>query len=177
MPAPFNRIRSKLNRAIVAYLIEQGAGTAEDTFPENSLPVRHYPVTTVRAGVAIPEPVLTGNRRVDILITIKGSAVKDPSKPDDISTARVAFDNRLALVGDALAQSDDNRTLRATALAITEAGRALAVSDPNGNADMVDFTVMQWLNSGEGDVDPDDNGTAWQEGLKFSALCAPSNVD
>ena len=177
MAAPFNRIRSKLNRAIVAYLIQKGCGTAADTFPENSQAIKGYPVTTVRAGVAIPEPVLTGNRRVDILITVKGQALKDPNKPDDISTARVAFDNRLALVGDALTQSDDGRTLRATAVLITAAGRALAVSDPEGNADMADFTVMLWLDAGEGDVSPDEQGTAWQEGLKFSALCAPSNVD
>src|ERR1035437_5076897 len=132
MPAPFNRIRSKLNRAIVAYLIEKGCGSADDTFPENTQKNRTYPVTTVRAGVATPAVPLTGIRSVPVHITIRGSAATNPDTRVVVVDAREAFDLRLSAVYDALMQSDDNRTLRATAAAITSAGRALTVDASSG---------------------------------------------
>jgi hypothetical protein len=180
MAAPFNRLRSKLNRAICAYLIQQKVGTADDTFPENSQAIKTYPVTLVRACAALEpnEGMTTGNRNIIVLITVKGSAVRNTAKPADIQSARIAFETRLTNVNDALLmQSSDNRTLKATARAITLAGRALAVSDPDNNADMADFTCQWWINMGEGDLDPDQEGTAWQEALKFKSLCSPSNVD
>ena len=117
MAAPFNRIRSKLNRAICAYLIKQGCGTAYDTFPENWKSAKGYPNTTVRSGVATPSPKLTGNREIPVHISVKGSAMQ--SRDDAPNSARLAFENRLATVYDALMQSGDGHTLRETAAAIT----------------------------------------------------------
>jgi hypothetical protein len=176
MAAPFNRLRSKLNRAICAYLIKEGCGTAADTAPENSQQIKSYPNTTVRAGIATPNPALTGNRDIPVHIGIRGSAVRDPANLTDVTTARKAFDDRLASVYDALMQGD-GATLRATAAAITAAGRALAISAPGTNADMADFTCQAWYDGGEGDAEPDQEGTRWEEILIFRAFCAPSNVD
>lgn len=177
MAEPFNRLRSKLNRAICAYLIQERAGTSEDTFPENSQEARTYPVTTVRAGIATPAVPLTAIRDVTVHITIKGSAASNPSNPGDTTTALWKFEQRLAGTNDLLNQSDDGRTLKATADAITLAGRALAVSDPVFNADMAEFTLQLWEPRGEGDAEPDQEGMAWQEILIFRAICSPSNVD
>ena len=177
MAAPFNRIRSKLNRAIVAYLIEQGCGSADDTFPENTQAIRSYPNTTVRAGVATPTVLNTGIRSIPVHIRIRGSASEDPEKKDDANDPRTLFDARLSVVYDALMQSDNGRNLKATATAITDAGRALAVSDPTNNADMADFTCQQWVDGGEGDGAPDGEGNAWEEILIFNTICSPSNVD
>ena len=177
MPSPFNRLRSKLTRAIVAHLIESGCGTAADTFPDNSQRDKPSLCTTVRATIASPEVPMSGIRSIPVHITIRGSAVRDPEHPDDISSARVAFDTRLALVADALMQSADGQSWHATADLITASGRALAVDDPGSNGDMCDFSCQAWYDGGEGDAEPDQEGTAWQEILIFRAICSPSNVD
>jgi hypothetical protein len=185
MAAPYHNLRSKLNRAITAYLISVGAGGPEDTGPANARTLSKYPRTTIRAGVGKAEPPLTGNYRVTVYISVKGSAVQDPKEPNP-EAARIAFDTRLATVFDALMQSDDDQTLRATKSAINAAGRALAVAVDGSdeaiqfaanNADMVDFTVIGWYDAGFGDGEPNEEGTSWEEILIFEALACSSNVD
>lgn len=175
-PLPFNRLRSKLNRAIAAYLVSAGAGSADDVSPANSRQSKGYPNTTVRATIAKPEVPLTGIRRITVHISVKGSAVQENSETSE-EAAREAFDQRLAQTADALMQSDDGRTIRATAAAITAAGRQLAVDNPTDHADMADFTCQAWYDGGEGDAPPDEVGTSWEEILIFEAVCSASNVD
>ena len=185
MIAPFNNLRSKLNRAIAAYLVSQGCGGVGDVVPANSRQPKSYPNTTVQSTLSKPEVPLTGLRRVTVHISIKGSAVIDPSEPNP-EVARINFDKRVAQTYDALMQSDDDETLRATAAAITEAGRALAVPADDSpeaaqfaanNSDMEDFTCSSWYDMGEGDGEPSGEGCAWNEILIFEALASPSNTD
>lgn len=185
MAAPYHNLRSKLNRAIAAYLISKGVGGPSDTGPANARTLSTYPRTTVRATIGKPEPPLTGNYRVPVHVSIKASATQEPDEPN-LDIARKLFDERLANVFDALMQSDDDQTLRKTADDITAAGRALAVAvdaSPEAvqfaanNADMVDFTLLGWYDGGFGDGEPDAEGNAWEEILIFEALCCASNVD
>lgn len=186
MAAPYSNLRSKLNRAIAAYLVSVGAGSIEDVAPANSAGSSKYPNTTVRATMSKADVALTGLRRISVQISIKGSAtigINEPNK--DVS--RLNFDTRVANTDDALMQTDDGQTLRATAGLIAAAGRALAVVvDPNdpksvlfaaNNADMVDFTCQGWYDVGEGDGEANEEGCSWEEILMFEALCSPSNVD
>ncbi len=191
MAAPYNLLRSKLNRAIVAYLISVGAGSRNDTFAANvnrSSIGQHKPGnnTTVQATLSKPEPYLTANRRITVHVRIRGSATQSPKEPN-WEAARTTFDERVGAVYDALLQSDNAQNLRATAQAITAAGRALAVADDPSNpqsvqqaannADMVDFTCLGWYDMGEGDGEPQQEANAWEEVLVFDALCCGSNVD
>lgn len=186
MPDPFNKLRSKLNRAVAAYLVSVGAGSSTDTVAANTIAPTGYPNTTVHATLSLAEVNMTGLRRVKLQISIKGSLTTDPGQPNT-DDPRVQFDNRVGLVYDAMMQSDDSQTLHATAVAITAAGRALAVSitpgDPASdllaanNADMVDFTCQAVYDMGEGDGQPSEEGTALEEILLFDVLASPSNVD
>jgi hypothetical protein len=185
MAEPFNNIRSKLSRAIAAYLIDAGAGTEADTLPHTSVANTAYPNTVVRATLSKPEVPMSGMRRVTVHISIKGSATNVP-KESNPQKARVQFDQRVADVCDALMQTDDDETYRATARLITIAGRDLATpadATPEAaqaaanNADMEDFTCQGWYDGGEGDGAADAEGCSWEEILIFEALVSPSDTD
>lgn len=176
MAAPFNNVRSKHARAITAWIISQGAGTAADTSPVFSASSNVYPVTTVRPTRGNPDPPLTGNYRIVTHVSIKGSAAKLTGQANP-NAGRIAFDARVAKVGDCLMQSDDDQTLRFTAAGITAAGRALAVSDPTNNADMAEYTCLEWDDGGFGDGAADEDGCAWEEILIFNAYVCGSAIN
>lgn len=188
MAAPYSNLRSKLDRAICAFLVDQGCGSQESIVPFASLESAGYPNTEVHSVISKPDPDFSGNRRIQVHVTIQGSATKDPNNPTSQSP-RVEFDKRVAQTIDALMQTDDNgQSLRATAVLITAAGRALAVAadaTPEAiqfaadNADMVDFTCQMWLDvsEGDGEIDADDEGCSWKEVAVFEALASPSNTD
>jgi hypothetical protein len=184
--ASFSKTRSKLNRAICAYLISVGAGSKDDTTPANSPGPSSYPRTTVRATMSIPEVHMTGLRRVRVHISVKGSAALKPEEPNP-DLARAQFDERLGAVYDALMQTaaTDGQTLSWTAQAITAAGQAMATAVDNSdaaalfarnNADMADFTCHAWYDAGEGDGEADAEGCDWEEILMFDALVSPSAI-
>jgi hypothetical protein len=182
MPASFSNLRSKLNRAITAYLVSVGGdcGTIANIFPANIASDKTYPNTTVRATLSQPEVQMTGIRRIRVHIEIKGQPSGDPSEAD-IEKARVDFDKRVSATEDAMMQTEDGETFRETARLITAAGRALA-TNPDAtiaanDADMVDFTCQAVYDAGEGDGEPIENGPAWFEILMFDIVCSPSNVD
>lgn len=182
MAAPFNNIRSKLARAICAYLASQpngvNCGTAADILPYNTTAEKTFPNTTVKPAVATPDPPLTGRYSIPVHISIKGFAGQSANdRQADPETPRDAFDSRLANTFDALMGSDDGQTLRVTAKAITAAGRALAVSDGAHHADMANFTLTGWYDGGFGEGQPDEVGCDWEEILIFNAVCCGENVD
>lgn len=184
MSAPFNNLRSKLDRAICAYIVSQpDCGTKDDVLPGNSSAKRGYPNTTVRSTLSKPEENFTGNRRVNVHISIKGQVA-----PNDDGASQTAFDTRVANTYDALLQTDDEQTLKFTAAEITTAGRALAVDASNGadpvqvafaaaNADMADFTCLDWYEAGEGDGPADAPGCSWENILLFDAVACPSAIN
>ena len=186
MAAPYNNLRSKLNRAIAAYLISSGCGSIGDIYADESTFENFYPNTTVTAKLSRPDSPFTGNRRITVYVSIKGSAVLADGETDT-TQPRVQFDARVALTMDALLQTDDNQTLRFTAAAITAAGQALAVDKSNGvdpaqaqfaqdNADMADFTCLSWFENGEGDGEADAEACSWEEILMFDAIACASAI-
>lgn len=185
MPPPYNNIRSKCSRAVCAYLISKGVGGWADTFHFRSRADRAYPNTTVIPVGAKPEVMFTGNYRVTVFISIKGSAA---DKPDAVSeeAPRLAFEERFASTHDALMQTDDNQTLRLTSEDITAAGRAMAVAVDDSaeaiqfaadNADMADFTLFDWIDGGFGNGEANDEGCDWEDVLIFDAVCCGSAID
>lgn len=186
MAESYTRLRSKLDRAICAYLVSAGCGSPKDILPNNSVEPSTYPNTTVRSTISKPEVPLTGLRRIMVHISIKGSATVTNKEPNQ-QLPRVLFDRRVSDTYDAMMQSDDDQTLRATARAITAAGRALAVPiDPANaeavqfaanNADMTEFTCQGVYDAGEGDGMADADGCSWEEILMFEITASPSNTD
>ena len=181
MAAPYNSIRSKANRAICAYLVSQNCGTFADVLPANSVKDANYPNTVVRSTLAKPEQRFTGNSRIQIQIRIKGSAAKDPTAKNP-EQARVNFETRVATTKDALMMADDNGfDLSYTAQQITIAGNALKTNADAtiaaNNADMGDFTCLQWMEAGEGDGDETDSeGCDWEEVLLFECVACPCAI-
>ncbi len=176
MPA-YSNLRSKLARAGAAYLISVGGdcGDATNIFHDLSANQRPYPNTTFRCTLSKPETPFTGNRRVQIHVSIKGQLVIDPDNPNS-QASRIAFDKRVAATVDALMQTDDEQTLRATAGLITDAGNALLASDPASNSDMGDFTCLDWYEAGEGEGMADADGCSWEEVIMFEAIACPSAI-
>lgn len=178
-------VDSKLERAIVAYLISVDCGDEEDIFHSMSMGTRGFPNTTVLPVNGTPEPKFTGDYRIQVWVSIKGSASTGTDETNPLA-GQVAFIQRVQQTWDALMQTDDEQTLRYTATAITAAGRALAVavdaSDEAiqfaaNNADMADFTVIEWEDAGFGQGKADPQGHDWERVLMFSALAASANVD
>jgi hypothetical protein len=192
--APYSNLRSKLDRAICAWLASQpGCGSVDDILSSVSVFLKAYPNTTVETVLSKPTPDFSGNRWCHVHVRIAGSAVKQVPQPGQLApnqTPRQLFDARVAATTDALMLSDNNgQDLRYTADAITTAGRALAVDPTNGananaaawaaaNADMVDFTALMWLDDGDapGEITADEEGCAWKEVVMFKCLACPSNV-
>jgi hypothetical protein len=85
----------------------------------------------------------------------------------------------VASVFDALMQSDDSQSLKATGDKIQAAGRNLAAADETkaDNSDMEQFSVFNWYEAGFERGAPDEEGCYWLEVLNFRASCCPSKVD
>ena len=179
MASPYGNLQSKLERAICAYLVLKGCGTKKDIFPAESDRTRSFPNTTINTGIATPDVKFTGNYRIPVIISVKGSAALAPGAAP--GTPREAFDARVALTGDMLNQTENNQNLQATAVDVTSAGRALAgSSDPAErllNADMVDFTIQGWFEMGFGKGEAMEEGCNWEIVILFDAVCCGFNVD
>ena len=176
MAAPYHNLGSKLDRALVAYLIGQGAGTARDVLPSNHSGTREVPFTVVSAHRGTPNPAAMGTYDVDVRVQIEGLAGNQPGRGSRHQN-RLLFDARVAKTYDALHLSTDGVSLLATADAITAAGRALAVSDPDNDADMVDFGCLYMTDLGFDRGEPKDEPGTFLEILNLRCRCCPSAVD
>ena len=185
MPAPFNNVRSKLARAVAAYLISAGAGDATSVRPANTRTPKEFVDgvnTTVKCRFAKPVNNVTGNYKIITHIIIRGRAVDDTEELDEL--ARVAFDERIALTQDALMQSaDGGMTLNWLANEISDQGRALATTEvwedapAAQHADMADFTCLFATDEGFGDNNPQEQEHIWEEVLVFEFTACGSAVE
>lgn len=175
----YSNLRSKLNRAVVAHLINEDCGTAANVIPFLSRTEKTIQNsecnTVVRTRVGKPRVMFSGVYDVVLHITIRGSAVQDVID-DDLQVARLAFDERVARTFDAMMQSDDGQSLNWTAKSITSLGRGLAVIDPTNDGDMDDFTCLSLTDDGFGDPNPNDQECIWEEVLLFNACVCGSNL-
>lgn len=180
---------SKLDRAIVAYLVglmNPDIGSKDDIFPCNYQEQNSLPCTIVTAKRATPRTPIVGNYEWQVHIAIKSIALAadDESQGGNPGMNRVLIDKRVSATNDALMQTDDQATLDATAAAITTAGRALAVpvdGSPEAaqlaqnNADMADFTCLQWLDGGFERGTPE--AGHFMEVLIFNAVACASAIN
>ncbi len=180
MPAPvFYNTRSQAARAIVAFLIQEGAGTVNDTFPLNFRGIKELPNTVVHPAIFKEIEEGCGTYQGQVLVKIRSSASENPGNTAN-EVARPFFDDRSAKVLAKLRQSDDGQSLQYTADGITDAGRALKTSTDRKvaavNPDMDQFTCQYWRFVGFGDGEPDGEGAWWEEILIFEIICNSSDT-
>jgi hypothetical protein len=182
--APYSNLRSKLNRAVAAYLIGAGVGPAASIKPANVRTPKVFTDsvnTTVRARLGKPDIKFSGNYNILLHLIIRGSAMTSNEQPGD-EDARQLFDARIAAVYDAMMQSDNGTGLEWAANAITDAGRALATTDiwddapASAHADMADFTMLDLQDGGFGDANPNEQEHIWEEILVFECVVCGSVV-
>lgn len=173
-------LRSKLDRAIVAYL--KSRGVCENVYPANYSQERAFPNVTVWSHAGSPSPQFTGTYRFRVDVRVQFQA---PNQPEEVNpeASRVSVDTITDAVLEALLVTDTAQDLQATASLITNAGNALAVAiddteeatlRASNNADMAAFTCQQWLEAGLDGGAPSDDGAAWAEILSFTADAANS---
>lgn len=192
MAAPFYNLRSKLDRAIVAYL--QTEGVADNIYTAlnstaKDIDISTSPAVFVRShtGRVYTENPYSGVYVYQVEVCAEGSAAAQPEDKNP-EEARMQLDEVFSGTVDALMYSDanDGSPFLFTADAITAAGRALA-TNPNAqiaanNADMVDFTCQAWspsdpaFDGGNPRAEGGADTTVWKEIANFQAVCCASNV-
>lgn len=173
---PIPNFGSQLDRAIVAYLIAMGAGTAADTFPAYQSGTKKLPNTTIRAFQSQHEVKGSGNEVYNVSIQSKFPAAVQPGQSNPHANW-LGSDRRIGLILAAMLQTDDGETLRKVATDITTAGRALAVSDPTNNSDMAEFTLEEIYFRGSARGTPEEDATAFVEVRNFECHGCPLNLD
>ncbi|SRR6266496_844822 len=173
MAAPFHKILSKLERAVVAYIIAQGAGTAADTVPGKQSNTKRLPVTIVWGKHWDVDPPHSTEFLCDLTITCKASA---PIEDGQLSNDQVAASNlRLGKVFGSFTEPDPNNGSDIPD-AITAAARAKATADalldPVGpDVDLADFTFLNMV-AQSGDADTSQKGT-WLDSMDLKVRCSP----
>jgi hypothetical protein len=174
-------IQSQITRAVRALLIADGAGSAVDTIAAPSELPRSLPITTVTCGDGDPFDG-PGNQKFRVTLDLLDEAATQPDESSN-QASRVAANERLTNIVNALTKSDDDHTLYYTAAMLTTLGRALAVDETSGadadvaqraldNVDMAAFTVLWWESMGVGAAGKSsgDTGAFWQRELMFSCV-------
>jgi hypothetical protein len=176
MPAPYHNLLSKLDRALMAYLIAKGAGTAADVFPAKRSELKALPCTVLYSEKGTEIANNSGAYSCKTAVMVKTVAVNDIGQVAE--TARLASETRVAKTFDLFKQNFDapaaDTSGEALATDITAAARALAISDPTHHADLADFTALDVIDKGiEAGFDDND---VWVDTLNLEIPCCPGNV-
>ncbi len=177
MSAPFHKILSKLERAIVAYIIAQSAGSDSDTLPGKRSGVKTLPVTIAWAKHYDREPAHGTEFMCDLTISCKYSAPLDVGQLGDDN--RAGADLRAGKVFGCFTEPDPNSG-NDIPDAITAAARAKATADdalePKGpDVDLADFTCLN-IAGESGDSDANEAGNVWIDSMELKIRCSPYNV-
>jgi hypothetical protein len=175
MPAPYHKILSKCDRALVAYLVAREVGEPDQVVPAKRSGDRTLPLVICHSETY---SVIrnTGSCQVQTHILIKTplavEADQDPDGPASDS------DQLTGEVVDALWTLDDETPWDSKKLAaqITAAARAAAIADPKKNAGLADFTAFDVRHIGGG-AGIEEDLIAWTERVTLEIDCAPSAVD
>lgn len=170
-------LRSKCDRAVAAYLRSVGVG---NVFTGNDSRERSVPCVTVLCHSGRAEMPLTGIYRFAVRVRVQGHATLQPDEVDP-NAQRMALDAQVELVHDSMMRVEDGDDLQYTADAITTEGRALAVTAPDSDADMAQFTCQSLYDVGMDGGNPSTaggvDGAFWVEDLLFEIVCCGTNTD
>lgn len=167
MAAPYHLIRSKLDRALVLYIISRGAGTASDTFPAKRAADVPLPCAVCWTDRASPIQN-TGSYTCRAQILVKSSGNDDTPAASDARTGAI-FDTFFTI------EDDTGWDSKKVAAQITAAARAGAIADPANYADLADFTCLD-VRHGDEEGSFEVESDVWVETLNLEIDAAPSDV-
>jgi len=172
MAAPYHYIRSKLDRALVAYLLARNCGAAADVVPGKCGLSLTLPLTICWTERASPIPN-TGSYTCRAAVIVNTVGPTDAG--EDSATVKADSDRRAGLTFDAFRTIDDDSEWDSKKIAaqLTAAARAAAIANPAADGDLADFTA---LDVQFGDEEGSFEGAAWVEILNLTIIAAPSNV-
>ncbi len=181
-------LQSKIARAVRALILSTGVGTAKETNVFPSSDVQTFPNTTIEVDEGIPEVLGTGVFRFPVVrLTFHDEGTVQPNQPDPMRPYLEA-QKRISAVITVLMLSDDVTTLDYTARQLTAAGNALAmvpdvtkpvqVQQAADNADMAEFTILQWLEGTYGSPKKFDNEsvTYWERVVTFECVACNAMI-
>lgn len=160
----YHNILSRSDKALVAYIIAEGAGTAADTFPlKRSLP-KTVPCTIVESRRAIPQIPYSGNYTVFAMIKVRHGGVYDTDGANLADQPRADSDLRTSATFDLFfwgnGQDGEDLGTRITA----------AAGDP-------DFTCTSCMIDDDGVEQGFERiGAGWCDLLHLKLECAPSTI-
>jgi hypothetical protein len=164
----FYNILSKVDRALAAYLISEGAGTTDDTFAAKRAPdVPNPPYTVAFSETGRPKVQYGSEYLVKARIDVFTNCA--PDKGEDTETMRLDSDDRAAATFDAFHIEENDQSGHALANAITQAARS------SGYNDLADFTVTD-VTIGEMEQGSAPKEGQWIDSLNLEILCTPHNV-
>ena len=176
---PYHFLDSKLDRAIVAYLVECGAGTVDNCYPALRCLGRAFPNITVHTtDLNIPEgDAFSGSRVADVDIMINQNTIFDPVETDPYAIARsnahwAEFNELTGNVCDALNKWGQSSDLLCDA--INAAAAAKAAAEPDEHSDLASFSIYGIVPLGEsqGFV----NDSIWQKIFKLRCHVAAQSL-
>lgn len=175
MPAPYSQLLSKCDRALVAYVISQGAGTADDVFPAKASLSKPLPCTICESRKATPvgNPY-SGNYEIEASVCVRteGSGEEDENTAD--TPASIA-DTRVGLTFDAFqanvgASGEQVSSGEQVGQAITSAAHGYS---GNRISDMADFSCdnceVVAMRAGF-----EAKGDGWSDIIDLVLICRPS---
>lgn len=180
MAQPNSDLQSKINRAVRAVLLDQGAVQRDNCYAAPASDDRTLPNTTITTGDGIPFDGPGNWQFPEIMVNLRDPATVQPDEADP-ENKRISANERCSNIYNALNRSDDTTTFFFTAAELTRLGRLLAVDQSNGtdpvqvqsalnNADMADFTVLFWEPGLIGSPSKNQDGTFWSRELAFSCV-------
>jgi|ERR1035441_5082421 hypothetical protein len=170
--ANYHNLLSKTDRALVAYLVAQEAGTVADVLPAKRSQDRTLPATVCFSNRGQEAAPYSGTYVVSASIIVRSpGAVELNAAAND---ARLASEERVAQTFDAFHKDIDSAGDK-LADDITAAARALAIADPDNNGDLADFTVLDVVIKGI-DAGVEEGTVVWTDTLELELVCCPSNV-
>ena len=168
----FHNLLSKNDRAIAAYLIANGVGTAADVFPGKTASAKVIPCTVIYSDRGNEVAPFSATYELETAVMVKTRAgVDEGAGPQD---SRLASELRVAETFDLFHIAVDS-SAELLAANITSAARALAIADPANNADLADYTAIG-MRSKTIEAGQEEDGDAWIDTLHITVVCAPSDI-
>jgi hypothetical protein len=169
----FHNICSKVDRALVAYIIRNGAGTDADTFPAKRSEGKPTPPLTIcwsHTAEPMMEGPFAGLYKVEAFVEVRVSGVIEENESTD-DPKKKAIDRTSATFD--LFNAGDGQSGDALGQAITEAAHG-------GDSDLLDFTALSariiGFNQGFNPRNPKLMGQIWVDAMHLEVFCCPANV-
>ncbi len=157
-----HNLLSKCDRALVAYLIDQGAGTSADVYPAKRSSDKVLPDTLCHCDSATELAPYSGTYTVSASINVRSQAA---STDDDPEQPREDADARVAATFDAFHRAIDTSGSQLGELVTAAAAAA-------GVAELTIFNVsVKHINAGF-----EEKGSTWIDTLNLELIACPASV-